>query len=94
MHEPFGDPTAPGRRTARPSSRSAIALAVAFVVGIAIASMAADAAQTVSALITDPVNQASQARVDAGSLRVGDGSGGLTVDGSVAALPALPPNVF
>ena len=84
----------PGRRTAGPSSRVAVALAFAFVLGIAIAPMAADAAQTVSAFITDPVDQASQARVDAGSLRVGDGSGGLTVDGSVGAQPALPTNVF
>jgi hypothetical protein len=84
----------PGRSTAGSSPRVAIALALAFVVGVAIAPMAADAAQSVSAFITDPVNQASQARVDGGSLRVGDGSGGLTVDGTVAAQPVLPANVF
>jgi len=41
--------------------------------------------------ITDPVTKANKARVDAsGRLKVGDGSGVLTVDGTVTSRPAPP----
>ena len=39
--------------------------------------------------LVDP-STGSKARVDAGRLRVGDGSGPLTVDGAVRAVPQLP----
>jgi len=91
------------RVTLRRATVIAIAVAVA-VIGLPAGVVAATTAATsiadpvhprqkarVSAqgrLLTEPCDANSCAAVDAGRLRVGDGSGALTVDGSVLTYPA------
>ena len=69
--------------------RQVVTMVVAVCAAVVLAPAGAIAAATLLT-IQDPSN-GSKARVDAGRLRVGDGSGSLTVDGSTGpAVPAKP----
>jgi hypothetical protein len=69
--------------------RQFVLLLAAVVLGAVVAPVGAHAAgQLVS--IVDSQSDTDMALVDAGRLRVGDGSGALTVDGTVTTVPAVP----
>ncbi|GAA1941401.1 hypothetical protein [Nocardioides marmoribigeumensis] len=69
--------------------RQVVVMVVAVCAAVALAPAGAIAAATLMT-ISDPSN-GSRARVDAGRLRVGDGTGALTVDGTTGpAVPAKP----
>ena len=69
--------------------RHVVLFAAAMIIAVVLVPVGVRAAgQLVS--IVDSDSDTDQARVDAGKLRVGDGSGNLTVDGSVVAVPGAP----
>jgi hypothetical protein len=80
--------------------RQVTALVLAVLLAVVLVPVGAQAAQVVSAIITDPAGT-NKAHVDAsGSLQVGDGSGALTidgdvsVDGAVSSQPTAPAEPF
>jgi hypothetical protein len=75
------------------STRQVAAFLTALALILVLSPIGAQAATFFSVFITDPSNHSLQASVDSsGSLKVGDGSGPLTVDGGVMAAPALAAN--
>src|SRR4051794_8485574 len=78
------------RRPRRPNATMVVAF-LALVVALGGTAFAATG-QLVN--IADGTNAAQLARVDSGKVRVGDGSGPVTVDGTVTTQSALPTQFF
>jgi hypothetical protein len=76
------------------SNRQVAAMVIALCIAIVLTPVSVMAATGQLVNITDPVKKSSSARVDGGKLRVGDGSGPMTVDGTVAAPMSLPNRPF
>lgn len=71
------------------SGRHIVGMVVAVSAAVVLAPVGAMAATGSLVNITDPVHTANKARVDAkGALRVGDGGGSLTIDGTALPYPA------
>jgi len=66
-----------------------VAIVIGAMVFLAAIPLGVNAA-TSGVVITDPVTSTSKARVVGGALKVGDGKGPLTVDGTVASRPSTP----
>jgi hypothetical protein len=83
--------SAEGHQQWRLTSRELVAI---VAVAVLVASLAPRAVEAATSLMTiSDVSNGQTARVDAGKLRVGDGTGPLTVDGTVYSRPlnaALP----
>ena len=74
------------------SSTHVTIMVVAVCVALAPVGVMAATGQLVN--ITDPVDTRDKARVDGTKLRVGDGQGPMSVDGTVAAAMAVPARPF
>jgi hypothetical protein len=73
--------------------RHIVTIVVALCAAAVLAPVGVMAAAGTLVTITDPVT-GSQAKVDTGKVRVGDGSGNLTVDGAVSARDLDPNKVI
>lgn len=67
----------------RLSGTNIAVIVVALSAAVVLAPVGVMAATGTLVNITDPYNSAARARVDSGKVRVGDGNGALTVDGTV-----------
>ena len=76
----------------RESTRTILTAATVAAVIVLLLPVGAQAAGQLMTIV-DPTSGA-KAQVDGGKLRVGDGSGAMTVNGQVAARPALPASPF
>ena len=74
------------------SSAQVTVMVVAVCVALGPVTVMAATGQLVN--ITDPQNTSEKARVDGTKLRVGDGDGRMSVDGTVAAAMAVPARPF
>ena len=83
-----------GQQQGRFSGRQITVMVVAVCMAIVAFPVGVFAATGSFVNITDPIKKAEKARVVKGSLRVGDGQGAMTVDGTLAARQAPPTQPF